>query len=1298
MPNDQEKPPKTKKRELRAVAAEARRDLVKAKDLVRKMKGDTENVPTSKTEEIPSEKPDSVIPKTIDSQAEKKDGWHVTQDETNEHYKDGILNARRLRDGTFFKYRDNGTLSWKQSPHSDPEFYEEDGITPRPTKPRRVQATKEITPETILATEENVDSVPVLKPEGVVLKPEEETEELPSEKPDSVIPKTIDAQVEKKDGRYVAEDGTVEWYDHGELFRRELPDGTFEHYREGGSLSKRKLPDGTSEYYGKDGKLSEKELPDGTIEQYKNGILFSTRRPASKILNEEIPTTEDTTPEPTPVVEESIDSIPVIKSKKGSIWEDEGKEEKGVPAKTPEEEVADFISEFNLKELLPPGFADLNEAQALKVVQDLKQRIVDIVKTDAQTQYSEYLKTEMAKYVRPETHVLLRTLDLIGEKVTKAAKKETDFKNLEGKVFAELKNSEEGKKLIAENLATLVETNKGRGIQMWHGKPFVTYVATSWDKHLQLTEEEKSNYGRFNGAAMKYASLPYEWGQEAKGAHKKEYDKAKAEYEQARDEILKIKASRETPGNKGQAMLEMLKMDNELQMEQLLHTHPEFEKALSDFEKGAGGKEWLKTGGSFLNTITGGGKVTVTNKLIFAGGYGAKMLATIIGGSAASTTALVAAPLVGATVGGLRANIRAKDTLSERGKSARHGQKDESAEAANVVDAEKLSSRLADTMQAFSKASSPEEQKKLLDQIKRRIEFTRQKIEGGLVNFGDAKTALSKQFDLVNNLNQALVVSASLEQTTRKDIDARVERFLSYQEGKIEKAQGEFIKTQTWRGIFLGTGAAFAGYGLRNLGEHSGFFAHHAAATEKVPRAGGETSHNTEGLLKRAEDWMEGLKKEAKDWIDSHNPFAHHEHVNPSSHNPASPSNLHNNAPATPVTPNVGPVGGFHGASVTFEHGHGGIREIEDLQNQLSKQYPDMSKAPQSIQDFVHADATKEAIKLGFYNPNSPNESALIKAGSVLRMDEHGNLLFGHPDASGHMPELNKDEWTMFHSGQHLAQEPHTITSEAEALKPINASGLDNTHLNTLDTTAFHTQYHVVEGGAENHAPAINTHHPMPPKTPEAPIQPPPPQAAPESEHNVMFFGDKIYRMPEAPRFAIGPGENQLPMSAGVEYLARHHLPISIKTVDFINNNPHFVSFAENNHFRLSFDKIWFHFLQITLYSSHKYFNLCNISPKMRIPITAIPSRNVLLFHRPSLKFSFFFILFFKTVINHFPFKIFFTALKKMSELENDTPDLQPPGTPNNLSESILTRNINSRLNLAFPPKLIFILCIFMVM
>lgn len=74
MPNDQEKPPKTKKRELRAVAAEARRDLVKAKDLVRKMKGDTENVPTSKTEEIPSEKPDSVIPKTIDSQAEKKMG------------------------------------------------------------------------------------------------------------------------------------------------------------------------------------------------------------------------------------------------------------------------------------------------------------------------------------------------------------------------------------------------------------------------------------------------------------------------------------------------------------------------------------------------------------------------------------------------------------------------------------------------------------------------------------------------------------------------------------------------------------------------------------------------------------------------------------------------------------------------------------------------------------------------------------------------------------------------------------------------------------------------------------------------------------------------------------------------------------------------------------------------------------------------------------------------------------------------------------------------------------------------
>ena len=66
--------------------------------------------------------------------------------------------------------------------------------------------------------------------------------------------------------------------------------------------------------------------------------------------------------------------------------------EKAPAPKTPSEEVNGFLSEFNLYQLVPREFRMLNEAQQLKVVRDLKRRIVDIVKSDAQTQYSEDLK------------------------------------------------------------------------------------------------------------------------------------------------------------------------------------------------------------------------------------------------------------------------------------------------------------------------------------------------------------------------------------------------------------------------------------------------------------------------------------------------------------------------------------------------------------------------------------------------------------------------------------------------------------------------------------------------------------------------------------------------------------------------------------------------------------------------------------------------------------------------------------------------------------------------------------------
>lgn len=74
----------------------------------------------------------------------------------------------------------------------------------------------------------------------------------------------------------------------------------------------------------------------------------------------------------------------------------------------------------------------------------------------------------------------------------------------------------------------------------------------------------------------------------------------------------------------------------------------------------------------------------------------------------------------------------------------------------------------------------------------------------------------------------------------------------------------------------------------------------------------------------------------------------------------------------------------------------GGIQTILNMKEQIHNEYPDISKAPTSVQEFMNTNSTQEAIKLGFYNPNNPSgaESMMVLKGSTLEFDQHGNLSF----------------------------------------------------------------------------------------------------------------------------------------------------------------------------------------------------------------------------------------------------------------------------------------------------------------
>lgn len=480
-------------------------------------------------------------------------------------------------------------------------------------------------------------------------------------------------------------------------------------------------------------------------------------------------------------------------------------------------EIRNFLQKLSLENKDLVEFHNLNEAQKLKVIEDLKQRIIDLTKADANTQYAESIQSKMEQstggFFNKAKIGLLNFKNTIWAKVTK----ETTIKDIEAEAFKKLISTEEGKEILAKEIKNLTKINKDRDIYLNEShKPQINFI--NKEEIANLTREEEQEINHFNQIANNFRQMPYEWGQEG-NKNKSKYDKTNKEYEFAREKILKIKSLREG----GQAIIDTLQSDNALRLDQLLNTHPEFEKEFNNLGEQKGVKEVAKTVGNFLEAITGG--KNMVNKLLVGMGYGLRMGAK---GAAVATSmtgiTLIAAPIIGGTIGALRGKVRAEDTLKERQIQARRGVKDSSNEATNTNDAENLSKRIELLIGSYNNAKTDTEKNEKLDQLKRRIEFTQDKIEQGLVNFGDAKNSLNNQFNLINALNNATVLSASREEYTDKAIDDRLEEFLAYKKNTITQKQKEYIKAQMKRGAMLGAGFATAGYLARWVGEQYGLF------------------------------------------------------------------------------------------------------------------------------------------------------------------------------------------------------------------------------------------------------------------------------------------------------------------------------------------------------------------------------------------------------------------------------------------------------------------------------------------
>ncbi|HWA32451.1 MAG TPA: hypothetical protein VG694_03310 [Candidatus Paceibacterota bacterium] len=564
------------------------------------------------------------------------------------------------------------------------------------------------------------------------------------------------------------------------------------------------------------------------------------------------------------------------------------------------ETVDKFLKRYGLDDRVPERFKSLSEEQKLFVIQNLQKRMLDIVTEGAETQYSDYIKKKMASETDPKSklHAFIKAIKKAPKSAGEAWKKESEMQRLRQEAFAELINTDEGKKLVDEDMARLTDGIKD--YRVYHDKTDNT-VKYYYLNVMNFNRYEEDTVLRFNKAANAFREIPWEWSQQKRRpkwmklideGKRRKYEKAKKEYEDARNDVLYIKTQKET--EKGKAIEEMGRIDGFIQWQQLSNTHPEFEKEMEDISRGPGRKENLKTLGKLGNILT---LKNNTNRALVAAGFLARR--GVRGAAAASQLNILAyagTAAVGGVVGGIRGRIRAMEELKKKSKEARYGKNrvatgkiamnisqlrkqleearkngdkngakkirksiDEQerqrslrrkGELGSVVDVAHLTRRF-ETLTAELEGSfvedpaeefmEPEERKKIKEQKEKRlallvasIEHAQGKIERGEVNFGDAKSIMANQFNFVSSLNKAMVLKESLADKNNREIKKKIDNLISSRAKSIksgmEEERKKFISKQIKKGVLVGAGAATLGYVLRYVMEGMpGMFEHHHA-------------------------------------------------------------------------------------------------------------------------------------------------------------------------------------------------------------------------------------------------------------------------------------------------------------------------------------------------------------------------------------------------------------------------------------------------------------------------------------
>ncbi|MFH1427571.1 MAG: hypothetical protein ABIG60_03515 [Patescibacteria group bacterium] len=499
-------------------------------------------------------------------------------------------------------------------------------------------------------------------------------------------------------------------------------------------------------------------------EEIKNGLESDEFKKEVENLSEAEKEIEEMAPKDADLDEESTGEKEILPE---AI-----KKEKEIPKEVIEKFEKDFnLSKKDLESI--EGFKSLSEGQQRLAAQNLKQASLGRIQEEASENYRQNTAEK----------------NFLG-RIWQGISKKYQIAKLEKAKAEEITRG--GKNVHQETLQQLVSGLKtyGPDVEIKGDKLEIKFASG----FKNLKPEQQKIVDNFNQVANEYSRLPDEWRLKSSSrVEYKRFNKIKQSFEKSKTELLNV--AKEIKGDK-EACLYLNNVEGNIKINQFLSAHPEVEKQLKNIKD----KEvWQR---ALLNIATERG-------IYMAGGFLTRT-ATM------SLLGIVGAPIAAGISGGYIANVRAKENLKDREKLARRGVKDISKESLKYSEIEKVNNK---TNLLIEKIENPELSSEKKEAYKKslrlNIDWLEDKLNKGLIDFGQAKNRFARQYNLIQSLGNAKVASYSyaLDDKYKK----RFNLAINGRDSKAEKAKKEYVWKQTKKGAYTAATFAAVGWLIRDI-------------------------------------------------------------------------------------------------------------------------------------------------------------------------------------------------------------------------------------------------------------------------------------------------------------------------------------------------------------------------------------------------------------------------------------------------------------------------------------------------